>query len=283
MTKMLIVGGTGAVGREVVRIAISKGLQPRVLARDQERARTVLGPEVEIVSGDLDDPASLAAALRGVQVASLATAPGPSLTEQEGNFVEAARTAGIKRVVSLSAFNVPRSPIDAWHAASEQRLRSSGIPHVILRPVMFMSNFLWEAASIKSGRIASVFGGGRMSFVDPVDVAELTVNALIDAEPTVAANSVWTFGGPEGLSYDDVAATFTRVLGRPVEHLRLDEDTFRTNAPLPPFVVEAVIATAAHVRQGKLVVNDAVVREKLGRPARTFGEWVEAHRSAFAS
>jgi len=281
MTKILIVGGTGAVGRDVVRIASAKGLELRVLAREPERAKALLGRDVEIVRGDLDDPASLGAALRGVQMASLATAPHPSLPAQEGNFIEAARAAGVERIVNLSAHNVPHSPIDGWHGASEQRLRSSGVPHVILRPVMFMSNFVWEAAAIKAGKLFSVFADARMSFVDPADVAELTVHAL-EAAPTVAG-STWTFGGPEALSYDDVAATFTAVLGRPVEHVRVDEEAFRKNVPLPPPVIEAIIATAAHARKGELVVNDAVVLEKLGHPARSFRRWVEAHREAFVA
>jgi uncharacterized protein YbjT (DUF2867 family) len=282
MAKILIVGGTGAVGREVVRLAGARGLEPRVLARDPARARTALGPSVEIVKADLDDPASLAAALRGIEMASLATAPGPSLAPQETAFIEAGRAAGLKRIVNLSAFHVPHSPISAWHAASELRLQSSGVPHVILRPVMFMSNFLlFDVPSIKAGRIASVFGAGRMSWVDPVDVAELTVHALTQPEAKVG-DSVWTFGGPEALSYDEVAATFSRVLGRAVEHLHVDEEMFRKNAPLPPFVVEAILATAAHVAAGKMTVSDSVVREKLGRPAGSFRAWVEAHRAAFA-
>src|SRR4051794_26933614 len=116
---------------------------------------------------------------------------------------------------------------------------------------MFMSNFVWEAPTIKTGKIFSVFGDARMSFVDPADVAEMTVQAL-EAAPTVAG-STWTLGGPEPLSYDDVAATFTAVLGRPVQYVRVDEDAFRKDVPLPPLVVEAIIATAAHARKGQLV------------------------------
>ena len=280
MTKMLIVGGTGAVGRELVRIARTKGLEPRVLSRDPARARTILGPSVEIVQGDLDDPSSLSPAFRGIDVVSIATAPGPSLVRQESNAIDAARKAKVARIVNLSAAKVAHSPIGAWHAASEEHLASSGVPHVILRPVMFMSNFLlFDTASVKAGQIASVFGEGRMSWVDPVDVAELTFVA--STSPTAAASRAeWTFGGPVALSYDEVALTFASVLGRPVQHLRVDEATFRA-APLPPFVIDAVLATAAEARSGKLVVDDGVVREKLGRPARSFRQWVETHRAAF--
>jgi uncharacterized protein YbjT (DUF2867 family) len=281
MTKILIVGGTGVVGREVVRSAGAKGLELRVLAREPERARALLGRGVEIVRGDLDDPASLGAALKGVRMASLAAAPAPSLPAHEGNFIEAARAAGVERIVNLSAYHVPHSPIDGWHEAGERRLRASGVPHVILRPVMFMSNFVWEAPAIKAGKIFSAFGDARMSFVDPVDVAELTIHAL--EAPLTGAASTWTFGGPAALTYGDVAATLTDVLGRPVEYVRVDDDAFRKSVPLPPFVIDAILATAAHARTGQLVVDDAIVREKLGRPARSFRTWVEAHREAFVA
>jgi uncharacterized protein YbjT (DUF2867 family) len=283
MSTILLAGGTGTVGREVVKGLVARGLAPRVLSRDPDHARSLLGASVEVVRGDLTRPASLTDAFRGVEVAYVATTPGPDLAAQEGNFVEAARAAKLRRVVKLSGFGTEQATdrIHREHAISEQRLRSAGLGYVILKPVMFMSNLLWEAEAIKKGTIASTFGDGRMSFIDPSDVAEVALSALTTPD---RGDAVWEFGGPEALSYDDVAATFSRVLGRRVSHVRLDEREFqRAAALLPELVVDAIVSSAVMAREGKYEVPDRLVHDKLGRRARTLESWIAAHRAAFAA
>jgi uncharacterized protein YbjT (DUF2867 family) len=168
------------------------------------------------------------------------------------------------------------------HDVSESHLRASGLPFVMLRPVIFMSNFLhFDADGIRSGKLPSVFGDGRMNFVDPEDVAEVTVLALTD---DAHVGATWEFGGPEALSYDDVAATFTRVLGHRVEHVRLDEATLRAVAPLPDFVIDAIISSGKLARAGRFTAaDDGPLMRLLGRRGRSFADWVERHRSAFSS
>jgi NAD(P)H dehydrogenase (quinone) len=121
-----------------------------------------------------------------------------------------------------------------------------------------------------------------MSFVAPVDVADLTALAVTQREH---AGETWTFGGPDALTYDDVAATFTRVLGYTVAHVRLDEQTFRTGiaaAGLPDFIAPALIATARLTAQGKFVADDEPIRRLLGRPGTKLEAWLHQHRTAFA-
>jgi uncharacterized protein YbjT (DUF2867 family) len=280
-SKILLAGGTGTVGREIVRGLVVRGLVPRVLTRAPENARRMFGASVEIVRGDFMQPESLAAALEGVDAAYLATTPSPELAIQEANFIDAARDRKLPRLIKLSGYGTDQATdqIHRGHAVSEERLRSSGLEHVILQPVMFMSNLAWEAASIQQGRLASTFGDGRMSFVDARDVADVAVFALTAAEPVAG---VWAFGGPEALSYDDVASAFSRVLGRRIEHVRLDAAAFRqAAAQLPDFVIEAILSSALMAREGKYEVPDSVIREKLGRPGRSLQSWIQDHRSLF--
>jgi len=280
---ILVVGATGTVGTELVPELVRLGQDVRVLARDPRRAAERLGPQVEIVAGDLLDPTSLASALEGVEVASLATTPTPRLHELEGNFIAAASAAKLRRLVKLSAFGIDfaRDRIHLAHAESERLLRASGVAHVVVRPVVFMSNLLFEAAAIRTGRLPSSFGDGRMSFVDPRDVAELMARALIEPRHEGA---IWELGGPAALSYDELAATLTRVLHRRVEHVRLEPSAFSEaalSAGLPHFVVESIVDTAVHTRAGKFATNDDVVLRVLGRRAHDFGDWVARHRHAF--
>jgi uncharacterized protein YbjT (DUF2867 family) len=281
---ILVVGATGNVGTELVKHLVQSGHAVRVLARDPRRAAERLGRGVEVVLGDLGDPASLTSALRGVEIASLATTPSPLLQEQECNFIDAAREARLRRLVKLSGFGIDFATdrIHACHAESEERLRASGVPSVVLRPVIFMSNVLMDAAAIRTGRLPSVFGDSRVSFIDPRDVAELTARALVEGRHD---GETWEFGGPEALTYDDLAATLTDVLGRRIAHVRLDAAAFREvalRAALPDFVIEAITGSATFARAGKYAVDDDVVQKVLGRRASTFRDWALRHRDALS-
>jgi uncharacterized protein YbjT (DUF2867 family) len=282
--KILVAGATGNVGPTLVDCLVRSGHSVRVLVRDPHKATHLLGARVEVIHGDLEDPASLAAAFRGISSAFVATAPSPSLDEQEINFIDAARAASIGRLVKLSGFGIEFSTdrIHVAHKRSEQRLRASGLPHVILRPVVYMSNLLFDAAGIKTGKLPSVFRDGRINLVDPRDVGEVAARTLVG--PAHEGQTL-EFGGPEALSWDDVAATFTRALGRRVEHVRVDDATFEAGvlqAGLPDFVVEAITTTATSARAGKYEINDDVVQRVLGRRASSLADWVVRHRDAFA-
>lgn len=280
---ILVAGGTGTVGREVVRKLLRSGHRVRALARDPTKARALLGRDVEIVAGDLRVPASLGPALAGVERASFATSPTPTLHEEEIHFIDAARSAKLGRLIKLSGFGIEFASdrIHRAHAQSERRLRDSGVPSLVVSPVIFMSNLLFEAAAIRTGKLPSTFGDARVTFVDPRDVAELIAHALLAPEPALGT---WELGGPEALSYDDLAAAFTRVLGRPLEHVRLDSKGFEAQAlaaGFPDFVVEAITGAATNAQDGKYIVDDSVVRRELGRPASTFHDWLVRNRDAF--
>jgi NAD(P)H dehydrogenase (quinone) len=253
------------------------------MARDAAKAAALLGRDVEIATGDLRDPASLTTALAGIECASFATSPSPSMHEEEINFIGAARTAKVRRLVKLSGFGVEFADdsIHRAHVESERRLRESGIPHVVLRPLIFMTNMFMDLAAIQAGKLPSLFGDSRVNFVDPRDVGELIARALIDAN---YEGQIWEFGGPEALSYDDLATTFTGVLGRPIEHLRMEPEAFEASAAaagLPDFVIEAVTGAATAARAGKYATSDEVVQRVLGRRASTFRDWVVRNRDAF--
>jgi uncharacterized protein YbjT (DUF2867 family) len=218
-----------------------------------------------------------------VEVAAFTTAPTPLLGDQEVTFIRAAAAAGVGRLVKLSAFGIgdARDAIHIGHVRSEEELRLTGVPHVVVRPVVFMSNLMFEAPAIRTGKLPAVFGDSPMSFVDPADVAELMARALID---DAFDGQIWEMGGPEPLTYDQLAELLSNVLRRPVEHVRLDPEEFRENAlreGLPDFVIEAITDTGRLAAEGKFVADDAIIRTILGRPGSTFRDWMYQHRDAF--
>src|SRR6266508_1530016 len=124
-------GATGNIGKEVVRQLVAKGQPVRVLARNVQKGRAMFPePGVDIVQADLDQPESLEKALEGVDHAFLLSSTDPQQVALQGNFINAARKAGVEHVVKLSVvgadLNAP-AQLMRWHAETEKHLEESGL------------------------------------------------------------------------------------------------------------------------------------------------------------
>ena len=136
---ILITGGTGTVGSEVVRQLAAIGTRFRVLARDPKKLPS--NPSIDVVKGDLTDSSAVATALKGVTRLFLLTNSFPGSTEVQNKVVDAAKAAGVKHAVRLSVFGAdPASPVALaqWHAAADAHLKKSGLKWTVLQPVSFM-------------------------------------------------------------------------------------------------------------------------------------------------
>src|SRR5215211_831576 len=149
---ILITGATGTTGREVVEALRRLGAKGvRALVRDPARADFIRAAGFETVAGDFERPETLDAALEGVERALLLTPPSPQTFEQQRAFIEAARRAGVRHVVKLSAFGADADAPEGfgkWHGQSENLPKTSGLKWTILRPNFFMQNLLGQARQI---------------------------------------------------------------------------------------------------------------------------------------
>ena len=279
---ILVTGATGTVGGRIARQLLGRG-RLRLLARRPEQV-PVAGPLTEVVAGDYGDRASLAAAMVGVRAAFLVT-NDPGRPREDADFLDAARAAGVRRVVKLSAHAVGQPDADDlitnWHRASEDRLRSSGLDWTILRPRAFMTNTLAWAPSIRTEGVVRAFDGeSPNACVDPDDIAEVACRAL--TEPGHAGR-VYSLTGPEALTVREQTDQLGRVLGRPLRFERLTADQFRAGLrrSYPEPVVEALLASADRGRSGSKAVVETTVLEVTGRPPRSFRAWAVEHAGRF--
>jgi uncharacterized protein YbjT (DUF2867 family) len=223
---ILIAGGTGNLGTRVVHLLAARGIAVRVMTRDPAHAKHLAGNGVEIVSGDVREPGTLADAVAGIETVISAIqgfsgtgGDNPQTVDGEGNgnLIRAARAAGVKHFILLSvqgaAADHPMELFRMKHRA-EQELQASGLTWTIIRPTASMQTWatLVGEPLVKTGK-TRIFGRGRnpINFVSADDVA-----AFVDVAVTDPAmrGEVIEVGGPENLTMEEVVGTFERETGK---------------------------------------------------------------------
>ena len=229
---IVVAGGTGTLGTRLVPRLARAGHVVRVLTRDPARARHLAGLRVEVVRGDVRDPAQVAQAVHGAGMVISAVhgfvGPGrvsPATVDRAGNanLIGAAARSGAAFILVSVAGAAPDHPIGLFRAkcAAEDMLRASGLPWTIVRATAFMET--WAAIMSRmlqsSGKIV-VFGRGDnpVNFVSATDVAALIARAVTDPG---LRGQVMELGGPDNLTFNQVAAILQEATGRhaPVRHI----------------------------------------------------------------
>ncbi|WP_067700262.1 SDR family oxidoreductase [Nocardia jejuensis] len=280
---IVITGATGTIGSEIVRQLIERGVKVRAVTRDPDRARFPGG--VEVVRGDYADTASMAAAMTGAEAAFLVGLLGPDYVELDRALVAAARDAGVRRVVKLSAIGTGDAAlgrVGTWHLPGEQAVRDSGVAWTILRPSSFASNtFSWIDPVRAGGPVPNLTGSGAQGVIDPRDVAAVAVAALLSPDHD---GRVYTLTGPRALTAHEQAAALSEALGRPIEVIDVPLETAREHmlaAGMSAEFADGAMAGQAYVREGGNARVTGDVEAVLGRPPRGYAEWARDHAAAF--
>ena len=234
---VLVTGGTGFVGPHVVHALRAREVPVRALVRDTARGSHLTAWDVELAVGDVTDPASLRAAVEGVDavvhlVAIIKGRPADFervMAEGTRNVVAAAKEAGVRRFVLASALGLNERSKDAvpYFAAKwemEKAVRESGLEHVIFRPsFVFGRDGGVLPTFVRLARFAPVTpivgpGTQRLQPIWVEDLAEYYALAISEPE---AANRTFELGGPEAVSWNEFWERLKRVLGvrRPSLHV----------------------------------------------------------------
>lgn len=280
---ILVTGATGTVGRPLVLELKERRAAFRVLTRDPDRARRLLG-DVDCDVGDVSRPETAAKALSGVDAAFLLSPLDPELPAREASFARAARKAGVKLLVKLSALGAdPRSPfaIARWHGEAEEEVRRAGVPFALLRPAAFYQNLLGSADSVRRGVLPAPMGTARVAMVDARDVGVSAAAALLS--PSLEGATL-TLTGPAPLTYAEAAATLSRVLGRPVAYSATEPELARRGmaaAGMPAWLSDAILGLAESFRSGAADLSSDGVKRASGREPVSLERFVREHAAAF--
>ncbi|MEU1208688.1 NAD(P)H-binding protein [Nocardia sp. NPDC005825] len=282
---IVITGATGTIGSEVVRLLAERDVKVRAVTRNPEQARVPAG--VEVVRGDYADTESMAAAFSGAEAAFLVGLLGPDYVELDRALVAAARAAGVRRLVKLSAIGTgdpELGRVGTWHLPGEQAVRESGVDWTILRPSSFASNTRSWVAPIQAGQpVPNMTGAGAQGVVDPRDVAAVAAEALLSDDH---AGRIYTLTGPAALTTHDQAAVLAAALGRSVDVTDIPLDVargFMLESGMSEEYADGALAGQAFVRDGGNAIVTGDIEQVLGRAPHTYADWVRDHRTEFGA
>jgi uncharacterized protein YbjT (DUF2867 family) len=231
--KILVIGGTGNVGAQVVKELQKRKADIRLLVRNEG---TPMPTGVEVAIGDLLDPVSVEKAMRGADKHYLLNAVAPDELTQGLIAYDLAKKLKLKHIVYHSVFRVERFK-DVPHFASkfaiESALREFDVPFTIVRPNYFIQNdATLKDALMKAGTYPAPLGNVGISVVDIRDIAEATAIVLTSDEHN---GKTYNLNGPEPLSGPRAASIWTKLLGREIRYPGEDMDAFeeqmRNSAP----------------------------------------------------
>ena len=217
-TSVLVTGATGQVAGAMLPHLVSGGASVRALVRDPAKAGK-LPAGVEVVQGDLDAHHGLVAAFKGADTVVIIHPPGPKAPEQSSNALWAARHAGARRVVRLSAIG---AGYDAptingrLHGVSDAEVAASELAWTIVKPHFFLQNLLGMAGQIAQGTLYMAMGEGKLPMIDVRDIGEFMARvALGDGHDS----KTYTITGPAQLTMHDVVAAIGKAVARQVAYV----------------------------------------------------------------
>jgi uncharacterized protein YbjT (DUF2867 family) len=282
MNQILVIGGTGTVGRQVLSQLMAIGAHVRVMVRNPGAAR--VPPSVGVVRGDLTLPDTLDACLDGIDTVFLVwTAPPPAVAPALERMTRHARrivylTAPLKTLHPL--FQQP-NPLRSMFEQIEQLVVSSGIQWTFLRPGMFAANSLsWWAPQIRAGDVVRwPYLASPTAPIDERDIAAIAVRALSEQSH---AGAEYVLTGPESLSQFEQVSIIGRVIGRSLRIQEISPDEARSELLriAPPVGIQMLLdAWAAAMGQPAHITSTFTAIT--GTPPKTFLTWATDNAAEF--
>jgi len=278
-TNVAIIGSTGQNAAAWTDAFIAAGFTVRNLVRFPERLPKRTGLQCSRL--DLDDSSTFQPALKGIHTLGLITPSDPDQVKREIGIIDAAKRAGVQRIIKLSVigadFVCPVSVFAGWHADVEEVLRTSDIAHVILRPNFFMQNTLLQRASIEAGIYAEPIATSTISYVDIRDIADVAV-AVAGGD---FDDQALTLTGREAIGGERVSNLLGQAMAKRVRFVSPDLENFRSalaENKLPDWHIGALTELYARVQEGRASHVSSVcadIENVTGKRPRSFLEFAQ--------
>lgn len=277
--RVLVTGASGNVGAPLVEHLVAGGAEVLVASREGTRAPA----GTKAVRFDFEDPSTHAPALEGVEKVFLLRPPAISDVKRHLlPVVRAVKDAGVRHTVFLSLLGVEKNQV-VPHAKVERFLLEAGVPHTFLRPSFFMQNLsTTHRDDIREHHEIFVPAGkGRTGFIDARDIAAVAARVLLEDGHEGKA---YDLTGSEALTYAEVAALFTEVLGRPIRYpepgaLRFAARWSQRQQPAAFIAVMTGIYTVCRLGLAGTVTPET--QTLLGRAPISMRQFIQDHKACW--
>jgi uncharacterized protein YbjT (DUF2867 family) len=270
---ILITGATGNIGS-----ALRKLVPAHTMVRETKRP--------EDIYGDFNDGKSIEKALQGIDKAFLLTNSTEQAEQQQLNFVDLAKKAGVKHIVKLSQWAADvNSPVRflRYHAVVENKIKDSGMAYTFLRPNLFMQGLLgFKNPIVHQHQFFAAVGEAKISMIDIRDIAAVAAAALTEEGHE---NKIYNLTGPEAITHTQIAATLSAALGKTISFVDVPPAAMKgalLQVGFPEWQAEGLIEDYAHYAKGEAAAITPDVERVTGKLARTFADFARDYAPAFS-
>ena len=280
---ILLTGITGNNGGATANALLEKGVKFRALVRDLDKAANWAAKGVALVQGDLNDPASVRAALEGIDRAVLILPNSQDQERLELAFIDTAKQAGLPWIIKLSSPEAVRgttSPIPLAHIAAEDAIMASGLNWTFVRPSFFMQNFRSSPAQAKAtGKLSMPMGKGTVALTDCAEAGAFIAHVLT-TDPAQHYGKCYDITGPdEVMNFDAIAKIIGKVIGQDVKYDDIDAAAFQE--AIRPYHrnnwhSDAVAYLFAEIANGETPgIKTSTFQDMMGRPGTSLREFLQ--------
>lgn len=231
---LLILGGTGTLGRQIVRKALENGFQVRCIVRNKRAANFLKEWGAELVYGDLTLPETLPPAFQGVT--AIIDASTTKVSDENDNsdiitvdwygkliIIELSKLINIKRFIFLSILNSEKYPyitLMEMKYRVEKLIKSSGLPFTIFKYAGFFQSLINQYALplLEQKPILVTSKSPAISYIDTQDAAYLCIKSLSIKE---AKNKVFATGSSQAWKSEEIIALCEKLSGQKAKTLML--------------------------------------------------------------
>ena len=268
--KIAVTGASGKLGRLVIEELKERTTSNNIVALVRNLQKVAdLG--VEAREFDYDQAAQQSAALKGVDKLLLISGNeiGKRLP-QHINVIEAAKTAGVKTIVYTSLLKADSSTLGlaGEHIGTEEVLKKSGIPHVILRNGWYTENYTESLQPVIGlGTLYGSAGDGKISSATRGDYAAAAATVLNSEDQE---GKVYELAGDEAFTMRDYAAEISRQTGKDIPYVNLPENDYAqalVKSGLPEGLAQFLASSHVSTEKGDLYDDGHQLSKLIGRPS----------------
>ncbi|MES3037966.1 MAG: NmrA family NAD(P)-binding protein [Bdellovibrionota bacterium] len=273
---VLVIGASGLVGSEVVKILKSEGVNVR--AATSKPAADASQVQLNLATGE-----GINKAFEGVERAFLLAPPGyDDQYALLSPLIQEAKRRGLKKVVLMTALGANASNQTPFRRA-EIELEKSGLTYNIVRPNWFMQNFntFWIQGILQQGKIFLPAGKAKTSFINAKDISAVVAKLLVSNK---FDNQAFDITGPESLDHDEVAQKISRETGKGISYSEITSDAFMSGligAGLPQGYAKFLVLIMSYLREGYNAAVNGNVKAILGREPLSFEQYTKENRATW--